>query len=58
MHYGRCPVPHIGMPELLVILAVVLLLVGGSRLPRIGRAIGEAISNFRTGLADRDGAGE
>jgi len=40
----------IGVPELLLLLAVVILLFGASRLPRLGRALGETISGLREGL--------
>jgi sec-independent protein translocase protein TatA len=32
----------LGTPELLIILAVVLLIFGGSRLPKLARSLGEA----------------
>jgi sec-independent protein translocase protein TatA len=37
----------LGLPEMLVILAIILLLFGANRLPEIGRGIGKAIRNFR-----------
>ena len=37
----------IGWPELLIILAVVLLVVGGRRLPEAGRALGQTIRGFK-----------
>lgn len=37
----------LGWGELLVILAIVLLIVGGKRLPGVGRALGEALREFR-----------
>jgi sec-independent protein translocase protein TatA len=37
----------IGLPELLVILAIVFIIFGASRLPGLGRGIGSAIRNFR-----------
>ena len=40
----------LGWGELLVILAIVVLLVGGRRLPEVGRALGEAIQEFRKAL--------
>ncbi len=41
----------ISMTELLIILAVVFLLFGASRLPEAGRALGEGIRNFRKALS-------
>lgn len=37
----------LGVPELLIILAVVLLLFGGSRLAGIGKSSGRAIREFK-----------
>ena len=44
------PLLPIGVPELLVILLICVLLFGASRLPQIGRGLGEGISNFKKGL--------
>ncbi len=38
---------RIGFPELMVILAIVIIIFGASRLPEIGRGIGSAIRNFK-----------
>lgn len=40
-----------GIPELLLVLAVVLLVFGAARLPQIGDALGKAIRNFRKGAS-------
>ena len=40
----------IGMPELLVILAVAVLLFGGKKIPEVAKGIGEGIRNFKTAL--------
>jgi len=40
----------LGMQELMVIMVIVLVLFGGSRLPQIGSGIGKAISNFKQGV--------
>ncbi len=37
----------LGMPELLVILAIVIVVFGASRLPQIGDGMGKMIANFR-----------
>lgn len=42
--------PHLGLPELLLILAIVVLLFGVNKLPRLGRGIGEGIRNFKESL--------
>jgi sec-independent protein translocase protein TatA len=41
----------LGLPELLVILVIVVVIFGASRLPQLGRGLGEGISNFRDGLS-------
>ena len=37
----------IGIPELLIILTIIILIFGASRLPEIGRGIGKGIKNFK-----------
>ena len=47
----------LGVPELLIILAVVLLLFGGARLAGIGKSTGRAIKEFKEetkGLKESD----
>lgn len=39
-----------GTQELIIIFAVMLLLFGSSKLPKLGGAIGESIKNFKKGL--------
>ena len=45
---------NIGIPELLIILAIIILIFGANRLPEIGRGIGKGIRNFKD--ATKDGA--
>jgi sec-independent protein translocase protein TatA len=48
----------IGTGELLVILAVVLLLFGGTQIPKLFRSLGQAQNEFKKGLkegVDQDG---
>ena len=40
----------IGVPELLIILAVVLLIFGPKNLPKLGSAIGRTVKNLREGM--------
>ena len=42
----------LGVPELLIILAVVLVLFGPKRLKNIGSELGNAIKGFRTAVKD------
>jgi sec-independent protein translocase protein TatA len=39
---------RLGIPELLIILAIIILIFGASRLPEIGRGIGKGIKNFKS----------
>lgn len=48
--------PSLGVPELVVIFLIVILLFGASRLPQIGKGLGEGIRNFKKGFKD-DAAG-
>jgi sec-independent protein translocase protein TatA len=42
----------LGLPELLVILAIIFIVFGANRLPDIGRGIGSAIKNFKNEVKD------
>ena len=44
----------IGLPELLVVLVIVLVIFGASRLREIGGALGGAISEFRRSVSEKD----
>ena len=45
----------LGVPELLIILAVALLIFGPKHLPKLGRSLGRTFHNFREGLGnDKD----
>ena len=43
-----------GVPELLVILAVVLLIFGPKNLPKLGSALGRTVKNLREGMGTSD----
>ena len=40
----------IGWQELLVVLAIVLVIFGASRVPEVGRAMGKGIREFRSAV--------
>ena len=37
----------LGVPELIIIVFIIILIFGASRLPEIGRGIGKGIRNFK-----------
>ena len=39
------------MPELLIILAIVLLLFGGKKLPELSKSIGDSVRELRKGIS-------
>ncbi|OEU61244.1 MAG: preprotein translocase subunit TatA [Desulfuromonadales bacterium C00003094] len=43
-----------GTFELILILAVVVLIFGGRKLPEIGAALGKGINNFRRSIQGKD----
>ena len=45
---------NIGMGELVLVLLIVLLVFGASRLPAIGEGVGKAIKNFKRGISSDD----
>ena len=47
---------RLGLPELLIILAIVILIFGANKLPELGRGIGKGIKNFKD--ATKEGAEE
>ena len=40
----------LGVTELVIILIIIIVLFGASRLPQIGRGLGEGISNFKRSM--------
>jgi len=44
-------VPNIGLPELLVVLMILLVVFGGSRLPAIGESLGRAMRGIKRGFS-------
>ena len=43
----------LGAPELLIILAIVMLLFGSTRLPKLARSLGQASKEFQAGVSDK-----
>ena len=46
----------LGWPELTIILVIVLIIFGASRVPEVGRAIGSGIREFRRTVTSDDEA--
>jgi sec-independent protein translocase protein TatA len=40
----------LGVPELIIILAIVLLLFGGKKLPEVSKSLGESMRELRKGI--------
>jgi sec-independent protein translocase protein TatA len=47
----------LGVQELVLIFLIILVLFGASRLPQLGRGLGEGISNFKRGLKNNESSG-
>lgn len=47
-------IPTLGVTELLVIFLIIVVIFGASKLPQLGRGLGEGISNFKKGLKDKE----
>ena len=45
--------PDLGPTELLIILAVILLLFGGAKLPQLARSLGQAKKEFQAGASEQ-----
>jgi sec-independent protein translocase protein TatA len=46
----------LGLPELLILLAIVVLIFGVNKLPKLGKGLGEGIRNFKDSLRTADKA--
>ncbi len=42
----------LGPTELIIILVILLVLFGGSRLPSLAKGLGESVRSFKKGIAD------
>lgn len=43
---------NVGAPELLILLVVILVLFGGSKLPKLARSLGQAQNEFKRGVRE------
>jgi sec-independent protein translocase protein TatA len=46
--------PKLGMGELVIILLIVVILFGASRLPQLGKGLGEGIRSFKKSFGGDD----
>lgn len=44
----------LGAPELIIILVIILVLFGGTQLPKLARSLGSSAKELRNGLKDDD----
>lgn len=44
----------LGMPEIVIILVIILVLFGPSRLPGLGKGLGEAIGGFKKAITEKE----
>ena len=44
----------LGIPELVILVVIVLLFFGPSRLPGLGKSVGAAIRGFKKGISTDD----
>lgn len=47
---------NLGFSELLFLFLIILVIFGGSRLPALGKGLGDGIRNFRRGLKGDEGS--
>ena len=44
--------PNIGVPGLIIILVIALIIFGPSKLPQLGRAVGQTLKEFKSSTKD------
>ena len=44
----------LGTQELVIVMIIVVILFGATRLPQIGKGMGEAIRNFKRGIDSKE----
>lgn len=44
----------LGLPELLILLAIVVLIFGVNKLPKLGKGLGEGIRNFKSSVRSEE----
>lgn len=50
------PIGNIGLPELIIILVIILIIFGPSKIPEIARNLGIAVKEFRNAVSGEEAA--
>ena len=48
--------PNVGIPELLILLAILVLIFGPKRIPQAARSLGRSLKNFRDSVSGEEKA--
>lgn len=48
---------RLGTTELMIILGIAVLIFGPTKLPQLGKAVGQTIGNFKRSSKDSEGTG-
>jgi sec-independent protein translocase protein TatA len=51
-------IPSLGVPELLVVLAIAVFMFGAKKLPEVAKGLGQGIREFKTSLKAEEKADE
>jgi sec-independent protein translocase protein TatA len=51
-------IAFVGVPELLLVLGIILLLFGATRLPALARSLGKSTREFKQGMNEGEREGE
>ena len=51
---GILGIPGLGTTELIIVLVIVLVLFGPTRLPQLGKSLGKTVKSMRDGLEGKD----
>jgi sec-independent protein translocase protein TatA len=49
---------RLGLPELLIILLIVLVIFGATRLPQLGKGLGQGLKNFKDSVKPDEPGGK